>query len=60
MSHFPTCDICGTVSLDVKPGIAEYPDGYRSVQRCADHAACEERVREAGEDWPLVVKEPVS
>lgn len=56
--NIPVCDLCGTPSLDVRPGVAEYPDGYRFVQRCADHDACEERVRAAGEDWPLVEKAP--
>ena len=56
--NIPVCDLCNTVSLDVRPGVAEYPDGYRFVQRCADHDACQERVRAAGEDWPLVEKAP--
>ena len=55
---FPQCDLCNTVSLDVRPGVAEYPDGYRFVQRCADHGSCMERVRANGEEWPLT-KVPV-
>lgn len=48
------CDLCGNPSLDVRPAIAEYPDGYRSIHRCSDHEACRERVFLAGEEWPLV------
>ena len=50
----PTCDLCGNASFDVRPAVAEYPDGYRNVLRCVDHAACQERVFLAGEEWPLV------
>jgi hypothetical protein len=50
----PTCDLCGLASLDVRPGLARYPEGWRSVLRCANHAACRERVYLAGEKWPLM------
>ena len=57
--QMPACDLCGAVSLDVRPAVAEYPDGYKALMRCSDHEACRERVFLAGEEWPLLVPEEV-
>ncbi len=52
------CDICGTTSPDVRPGVVSWlaPLGqrYNAVNRCTDHAACKERVLLSGEEWPIL------
>jgi len=53
------CDLCGTRSTDVRPGLVAWIDPaqpYAAVDRCSDVAACRARVEAAGEPWP--VREP--
>jgi hypothetical protein len=50
------CDICGDRSLDVRAGLVEWLDlaqPYANVDRCTDVAACQSRVRSAGDTWPV-------
>lgn len=56
MIELLTCDLCGSASLDVRPGLACYAETgtFERIDRCSDHQACRERVEDLGEDWPLL------
>lgn len=42
-----SCDRCGHVGTDVAPSLARTPDGrYEAIDRCRDHRACTDRLRE--------------
>jgi hypothetical protein len=48
------CELCGDAT-DVQVGLAYYKTevGYRPIDRCRDHTACQARVEARGEEWPL-------
>ncbi len=53
-----TCELCFAKSADVIVRLAWYRDGgaesIQAVDRCANTAACRDRVQARGDRWPLV------
>jgi hypothetical protein len=50
------CAICEITSHDVRVGLVQWAvtGRFDSTPRCADRAACAERVWLAGKDWPVI------
>jgi hypothetical protein len=51
-----TCDICGHIGIDVRPGVVAWRDPaqpYAAVDRCVNIADCADRVAAKGEEWPV-------
>jgi hypothetical protein len=54
-----TCGLCGAQNYDVKPALVRYRDGtYKSVDRCVDAIACEDRAIAMGRKWDVSRRAP--
>lgn len=53
------CALCGDDGPRVRPALVHWArdDAWEAVPRCMDRTACAQRVRDAGDVWPLVERD---